>query len=85
MRSPSFGGRGKVTRAAGWIVARGFVEAAAGHRAEAQQTPAQLKRLSGRKFVRSYGVALVYAGLGQDDDAFTRLNSAFDERSHRLV
>jgi TolB-like protein/Tfp pilus assembly protein PilF len=67
------------------IAARGFVEAAAGHSAEAQQTLVELKRLSGHKFVTSYAVALVYAGLGQNDDAFTWLNRAFDERSHWLV
>jgi hypothetical protein len=67
------------------IAARGFVEAAAGYGAEAQQTLVELKRLSGRKFVTPYAVALVYAGLGQNDDAFTWLNRAFDERSHWLV
>jgi DNA-binding winged helix-turn-helix (wHTH) protein/TolB-like protein/Tfp pilus assembly protein PilF len=67
------------------IAARGFVEAAAGRHAEAQQTLAGLKRLSGDRFVTSYGVALVYAGLGQNDEAFTWLNRAFDERSHWLV
>jgi DNA-binding winged helix-turn-helix (wHTH) protein/TolB-like protein/Tfp pilus assembly protein PilF len=67
------------------IAARGFVEGAAGHAAEAEQTLAELRRLSGRRFVTSYGVALVYAGLGRNDDAFTWLNRAFDERSHWLV
>ena len=33
----------------------------------------------------SYGVALVHAGLGQNDAAFSRLNDAFNERSHWLV
>jgi tetratricopeptide (TPR) repeat protein len=67
------------------IAARGFVEAAAGHTAEVQQTLAELKRLSGRKFVTSYGVALVNAGLGQNDDTFTWLNRAFDDRPNWLV
>jgi TolB-like protein/Tfp pilus assembly protein PilF len=67
------------------IAARGFVEAAAGHTGEARQTLAELQRLSNRKFVTSYGVALVYASLGQNDDAFRWLNRAFDERSHWLV
>jgi tetratricopeptide (TPR) repeat protein len=67
------------------IAARGFVEGVAGHAAEAQQTLAELKRLSDRKFVTSYGVALVYAGLGQNNDAVAWLYKAFDERSHWLV
>lgn len=41
--------------------------------------------IAARGFVTSYGVALVYAGLGQKDAAFVWLNKAFDERSHWLV
>jgi hypothetical protein len=44
-----------------------------------------LKRLSGQKFVTPYGVALVYAGLDENDAAFEWLNKAFDEKSHWLV
>ena len=67
------------------IAARGFVAAAAGRTDQAQQILAELERLASRKFVTSYGVALVYAGLGQDAAAFAALNKAFDERSHWLV
>ena len=44
-----------------------------------------MKRLAGRKFVTPYGVALVYAGLAENDAAFVWLNKAFEERSHWLV
>jgi hypothetical protein len=67
------------------IAARGFVAAAAGRTDEAQEILAELQRLANRKFVTPYGIALVYAGLGQNDAAFARLNEAFDERSHWLV
>jgi tetratricopeptide (TPR) repeat protein len=67
------------------IAARGFVAAVAGRAAEAEQILAELQRLGNRKFVTSYGLALVHAGLGQNDAAFARLNDAFDERSHWLV
>jgi DNA-binding winged helix-turn-helix (wHTH) protein/Tfp pilus assembly protein PilF len=67
------------------IAARGFVAAAAGRTEEAWEILAELERLARRKFVTSYGIALVYAGLGQNDAAFTRLGKAFDERSHWLV
>ena len=33
----------------------------------------------GRRFVTSYGIGLVHAGLGQNDAAFASLNNAFDE------
>jgi hypothetical protein len=67
------------------IAARGFVAATAGRTDEAQQILAELERLASRKFVTSYGIGLVYAGLGQDDAAFASLNKAFDVRSHWLV
>ena len=67
------------------VAARGFVAAAAGRTYEAEEILAELERLGRRKFVTSYGVALVYAGLGQHDAAFAVLNKAFDERSHWLV
>ena len=67
------------------IAARGFVAAVAGRTTEAEAILAALQRLGNRKFVTSYGVALVHAGLGQNDAAFSRLNDAFVERSHWLV
>ena len=67
------------------IAARGFVAAVAGRTSEAEEILDALQRLGNRKFVTSYGVALVHAGLGQDDAAFSRLNDAFAERSHWLV
>ena len=67
------------------IAARGFVAGVAGCTDEAQNTLTELRRLAGKKFVTSYGVALVHAGLGQKDSAFAWLNKAFDERSHWLV
>ena len=67
------------------IAARGFVAGVAGRADEAQNTLVELGRLAGKKFVTSYGVALVHAGLGQRDTAFAWLNKAFDERSHWLV
>ena len=41
--------------------------------------------MAGKKFVTPYGVALVYAGLGDKDTALTWLERAFDKRSHWLV
>jgi len=67
------------------IAAMGFVAGVSGRTDEAQNALAELRRLAGKKFVTSYGVALVHAGLGQKDSAFAWLNKAFDERSHWLV
>ncbi|HTO45291.1 MAG TPA: hypothetical protein VML56_14545, partial [Burkholderiales bacterium] len=65
--------------------ARGFVEAVAGRTGEARATLRKLEMLSERKFVTSYGLALVHASLGDTDTAFGWLDRAFAERSHWLV
>jgi DNA-binding winged helix-turn-helix (wHTH) protein/Tfp pilus assembly protein PilF len=67
------------------IAARGFVAGVAGRSDQAQDTLLELRRLAGKKFVTSYGVALVHAGLGQRDSAFAWLDKALHERSHWLV
>jgi tetratricopeptide (TPR) repeat protein len=67
------------------IAARGFIAGVAGQPALARQVLAELEQLSSERFVTSYGVALVHAGLGQDDAAFASLDKAFDERSNWLV
>jgi DNA-binding winged helix-turn-helix (wHTH) protein/lipoprotein NlpI len=67
------------------IAARGFVAGIAGRTDEAEDTLVELRRLAGKKFVTSYGVSLVHAGLGQKDSAFAWLDKAFDEKSHWLV
>jgi DNA-binding winged helix-turn-helix (wHTH) protein/TolB-like protein len=67
------------------VAARGSLSGIAGRQALARQTLAELERLSGQRFVTSYGVALVHAALGQNDAAFAALEKAFDERSNWLV
>ena len=67
------------------IAARGHVAGLSGHQAQAAEALGELERLSARRFVTSYGIALVHAGLGQNDAAFAALNNAFDERSNWLV
>ena len=72
----------------GWpvsIAARGHAEAVCGRTAAARETIAELRQLATRTFVTSYGIALVYAGLGETDAAFSWLARAFEERSHWLV
>ena len=67
------------------IAARGHVAGVSGRQAQAAEALGELERLSARRFVTSYGIALVHAGLGQNDAAFASLNNAFDERSSWLV
>jgi DNA-binding winged helix-turn-helix (wHTH) protein/tetratricopeptide (TPR) repeat protein len=72
----------------GWpvsVAARGHVQALCGRTAAAHETIAELRQLATRTFVTAYGIALVYAGLGETDAAFAWLDRAFEERSHWLV
>jgi DNA-binding winged helix-turn-helix (wHTH) protein/TolB-like protein/Tfp pilus assembly protein PilF len=67
------------------IAARGSAEAASGRMQEARGAATELASLSESRFVTSYGVALIYAGLKEKEAAFHWLGKAFDERSHWLV
>lgn len=56
-----------------------------GRGAQARAALHELQDLSGKRFVTSYGVALVHAGLGDNDAAYAALEKAFEERSNWLV
>jgi TolB-like protein/DNA-binding winged helix-turn-helix (wHTH) protein/tetratricopeptide (TPR) repeat protein len=59
--------------------------AVSGNRAQAETVIADLKRLSRRKYVNSFEIAIIYVGLGQKDEAFGWLEKAYRERSDLLV
>ena len=65
--------------------ALGYVEGVSGNRREAAKTLSELEALSKQRFITAYGVALVYAGIGEKDKSFEWLKKAFDERLHWLV
>jgi len=67
------------------VTARGFTYAVAGRPNEAQAVLREMDALARQRFVTSYGIALVHAGLGHKDEAFSWLDRAFEERSHWLV
>ncbi len=72
----------------GWIVTiagMGHAYGEWGHQAEAKQVLVRLNEMAREKYVTPYGVALVYAGLGDKDQAFAWLNKAVAGRSHWLV
>jgi tetratricopeptide (TPR) repeat protein len=59
----------------------GYALAVAGRRAEALAMLEDLRHLSRPRYVSPYSVALVYAGLGDRDQAFVWLDKAYAERS----
>ena len=72
----------------GWVVTIAGVGNAYGewgHRAEAEQILVRLNEMNRAKYVTPYGIALVYAGLGDKNQAFVWLSIAVQGRSHWLV
>ncbi len=63
----------------------GHVYAVAGKREEAQKVIDHLKELSVHQYVAPYNFAVIYAGLGNKDEAFVWLNRAYQERSYLLT
>jgi TolB-like protein/Tfp pilus assembly protein PilF len=71
-----------------WTVALagiGNIYGEEGKKGEAMKMLDTLNSLSSKQFVTSYGVALVYTGLGDKDNTFDWLEKAYDERSNYLV
>jgi TolB-like protein/DNA-binding winged helix-turn-helix (wHTH) protein/Tfp pilus assembly protein PilF len=72
----------------GWVVTiagMGHAYGEWGHQSEAKQVLIRLNQMAREKYVTPYGVALVYTGLGDQDQAFAWLNKAIAGRSHWLV
>ncbi len=67
------------------MAAIGHVYGISGHHAEAQRILNDLQALSDHEYVTPYGVALVYAGLGDAGSAFEWLDRAVGDRSNWLV
>jgi len=63
----------------------GHALAVANKKAEAQRALDRLLALSKERFVSSYDVATIYAGLGDSDKALSWLDKAVEERSDLLV
>ncbi len=77
-----------LTVMSGWPVAYaqiGNVYGVSGNHQQARVILDSLNSFATKKFVTSYGVALVYAGLGEKTKVYEWLNKAYDERSHWLV
>jgi eukaryotic-like serine/threonine-protein kinase len=64
---------------------RGYVHGLMGNRSEALQIVEQLKAISKQGYVPAFYIALVYAGLGDNDQAFAWLEKSIEERFVRLA
>jgi TolB-like protein/Flp pilus assembly protein TadD len=63
----------------------GETYAAAGHRGEALKVLEQLQELSKQQYVTPYGVGRIYAALGQTEEAFRWLETAYEQRGNWMV
>jgi tetratricopeptide (TPR) repeat protein len=63
------------------IAALGHIYAVSGRRTEAREALQKLEQLAKGQQVSSYGRALIFAGLGENDRAIAWLERAFQERS----
>jgi tetratricopeptide (TPR) repeat protein len=63
----------------------GYIYAVGGKKAEAQKVIDQLKDLSKQRYVSPYGIAIIYAGLNDKDQAFEWLERAYDQRGSYMT
>jgi tetratricopeptide (TPR) repeat protein len=59
--------------------------ALAGKRSQAQLLLDEAKELSKQRYLSPYDIAIVYAGLGQKDQAFAWLQKAYEQRCDFMV
>ena len=67
------------------LAALGNIYGEEGKKTEALKILDTMNSLSPSKFVTSYGIALVYVGIGDKDKAFEWLKKAYEERSNWMV
>jgi len=65
--------------------ALGHAYAVSGNVKAARRMLALLKSRSRRRYIPAYAIALIYAGLGDKDNAFIWLGKAYDDRSTSLA
>src|SRR5215471_127192 len=63
----------------------GVAYAAAGYRDEARKVLRQLEELSKQRYVTPYGRAQIYAALGETDETFKWLETAYQQRANWMV
>jgi tetratricopeptide (TPR) repeat protein len=62
----------------------GRTYALAGRRREAEKVIAELQEISKKRYVSPYDIAIIYAGLGQKDQALEWLRKAYESRAEGM-
>jgi len=63
----------------------GYVQGSLGHRPQALAAVAELEAATKQRYVPALALAIVYEGLGENDQAFAALDRAYAERYNRLA
>ena len=67
------------------IAALGHVYAVSGRKTEAQNVLSQLLEQSKKQYVSPFYIAVVYAGLNENEKAMDWLEKAYEDRSNGIV
>ncbi len=67
------------------LSALGHAQAVSGQRKQALETLHELQMLSAKRYVAAYDLAMVHLGLGDEEEALTLFDKAFQERSTWMV
>jgi tetratricopeptide (TPR) repeat protein len=67
------------------IAAHGHIAGVCGQPSRAREDLRRFDEIAQKRFVTSYGYALIYSGLSENEQALTWLRKAVEERSHWLV
>ncbi len=62
----------------------GHVYAVTGKKSEARTLVEELKQLSAQEYVPATSIALIYAGLGEKDQAFVWLDKGYEQRAFQM-
>jgi hypothetical protein len=57
----------------------------AGKREKALECVAELRALSEQRYITPYAIALIYASMGETDQALSWLQDAYDQRVSELI
>src|SRR2546426_6518654 len=68
-----------------YVAVLGYTYAVSGKRGEAQKVLDELSELSKRRYVQPFDLALIYTGIGEEDQAFAWLEKAYEEHSGWLM
>ena len=66
------------------VASLGYIQALSGDREAATGTLVRLRESAKRRYVMPYGIAALYAGMGDSEQALAWLEKAFQERSNLL-